>query len=306
MQSPYEVLGVPSTASSDDIRKSYRKLAKTCHPDLHPGDLKAEARFKEISSANALLSDPEKRARFDAEEIDAEGNERPPSSFYRPHADASDGAKYARYDGTGDADAMSDIFAELFRRGHDSHSELNIRGADIQYKLDVSFIEAACGVKKRATMADGKPLDITIPEGVRDHQILRLRGKGMEGIGDAPPGDAFIDVHVLIHPFFTRQGVNIHMNLPVTLGEAILGGKIKVPTINGPVEMNIPKRSNTGSALRLKDRGIFDPKTGQRGHQYVRLEIVLPEEPDSALDAFVETWKDTNTFDTRLKLLEVT
>lgn len=306
MQSPYEVLGVQPTASPGDIRKAYRQLAKTCHPDLHPGDAKAEVRFKEISNANTLLSDPEKRARYDAGEIDAAGNERPPSSFYRPHADANDGAKYARYDGTGDADAMSDIFAELFRRGSDSHGELNLRGADIHYKLDVPFIEAACGVKKRTTMADGKALDITIPEGVRDHQTLRLRGKGMAGVGEAPPGDAFIDVHVLIHPFFTRQGVNIRMTLPVTLGEAILGGKIKVPTINGPVEMNIPKRSNTGSTLRLKDRGIFDPKSGQRGHQYVRLEIVLPEEPDPALDAFVETWKDTNTFDPRHKLLETT
>ena len=306
MKSPYEVLGVEPTASSDDIRKAYRKLAKTCHPDLHPGDTKAEVRFKEISSANALLSDPEKRARFDAGEIDASGNERPPSSFYRPHADTSDGAKYARYDGTGDAEAMSDIFAELFRRSRSTDGEFKIRGNDIQYTLDVSFIDAARGTKTRATMADGKVLDITIPGGVRDRQTLRLRGKGTAGINGGPPGDAYIEVHVLPHPFFARDGADIRMTLPITLKEAVLGGKVKIPTIDGAVEMSIPKRSNTGSVLRLKNRGILESKNAKRGHQYVRLEIVLPEEPDSALDAFVESWEKADSFNPRRKMLEAT
>ncbi len=306
MKNPYEILGVKASATPDDIRKAYRKLAKTYHPDLHPGDAKAEARFKEISSANALLSDPEKRARFDAGEIDAAGNERPPTSFYRPHADAGDGAKYARYDGSGDAEAMSDIFADLFRRGRGGGGNLKIRGADINYALDVPFIDAARGTKTRATMADGKVLDITIPEGVRDRQTLRLRGKGMEGIGGGPPGDAYIDIHVLPHPFFTRQGFNIHMTLPITLGEAVSGGKITVPTITGPVDMSVPKHSNTGSTMRLKNRGILNPKTGERGHQYVRLEIVLPEEPDPELDAFAKSWRTKNPYDPRREILEAT
>ena len=302
MDDPYSVLGIDRTASQDDIRKAYRRLAKQNHPDLHPGDAAAEARFKAISSANALLSDPEKRARFDAGELDAAGNERAPHGFYHTHADAGGGARYARYDGTGDTEDMSDIFAELFRR--QSGGGVKIRGHDIRYSLDVPFLEAACGVKKRATMADGKVLDIVIPAGIRSGQTLRLRSKGMPGIDGGPPGDAYIDVRVLDHPFFTRKGNDIHVSLPITLSEALLGAKIKVPTVTGAVEMTVPKRSNTGMTMRLKNRGILDKKTGDRGHQFVRLEIMLPDDPDPALDAFVTSWSDTNSFDPRKRIWE--
>lgn len=301
MRSPYEILGVDAKASSDDIRKAYRKLAKECHPDLHPGDTKAENRFKEISGAYDLLSDAEKRRRFDAGEIDAEGNERPEQQFYRAYADGDQGAKYARYGGEGGYEDMSDIFADLFRgaQGGRGGEGMKFRGGDISYNLDVSFLDAALGTKKRATMADGKTLDISIPEGLKDRQTLRLRGKGMPGINGGPPGDAYIEVHIQPHGLFTRKDNNIHMTLPVTLGEAVLGGKVKVPTISGTVEMTVPKGSNTGATLRLKGRGILDPKSGQRGDQYVRLEVVLPDKPDAALQTFAESWSKDAPYDPR-------
>ena len=306
MQTPYEVLGVSPSASEADIRKAYRKLAKSCHPDLHPGDAKAEARFKQISSANALLSDTEKRRRYDAGEIAAEGNERPDSNYYRQYADAGDGAKYARYgSGTG-PDDMSDIFAEMFgaRQGRGGGDGLKMRGGDITYTLDVTWLEAAKGAKRRATMADGKTLDIAIPEGLRDRQTLRLKGKGMPGIGGGPAGDAYIEVHIQPHRYFTRKDNNVHMTLPISLSEALLGGKIKVPTISGTVEMTVPKHANTGTTLRLKGRGILDAKSGQRGDQYVRLEVMLPKTPDAALDAFMADWTPASSDDPRDGMME--
>lgn len=290
MQNPYESLGVKKTASQAEIRKAYRKLAKECHPDLHPGDAKAEARFKELSAANSLLSDEEKRRQFDAGEIDAAGNQRADSSYYRQYADAGEGAKYARYPGGPGEEDMSDIFTEFFRKQQGGQG-MKMRGQDVSYTLEVSFLEAAAGAKKRATMADGKTLDIAIPEGLRDRQSLRLKGKGMPGIGGGPAGDAYIEIHISAHRFFTRKDNNIHMTLPITLGEAVLGAKVKVPTISGSVEMTVPKHANTGTTLRLKGRGILDPKSGQRGDQYVRLEVVLPKQPDEALDAFATEWQ---------------
>tara|TARA_R110000772_G_scaffold188684_1_gene299723 strand:- start:833 stop:1750 length:918 start_codon:yes stop_codon:yes gene_type:complete len=303
MDNPYDLLGLKPSATADDVRKAYRKLAKKCHPDLHPGDAKAEARFKAVSQAQALLSDPEKRARFDAGEIDAAGNERAPEHFYHPHADSEDGARYARYNGGVHPDAMSDIFAELFRNQQD-RAHVKMRGHDIHYNIDIPFLEAARGTKKRATMADGKQLDITIPEGLQSGQLLRLRGKGTPGLEGGPPGDAYIDVRVSPHTFFTRRGNDIHVTVPVTISEAVLGGKIKVPTINGTVEMTVPKHANTGAVLRLKERGVLERKSGKRGHQHVRLEVVLPEKPDKALDTFAAAWAETHKDDPRRAMLE--
>jgi len=303
MGDPYEILGVDRSASQADIRKAYRKLAKECHPDLNPGDAVAEARFKEISTAQSLLSDPEKRQRFDDGEIDAAGNEQPDRSYYNAYADTADGAKYARYSGDHSAENMSDIFADLFgRRG--SAEGMKLRGGDISYTLNVDWLEAAKGAKKRATMADGKTLDISIPEGIRDRQTLRLKGKGMPGIGGGPPGDAYIEVHINAHRFFTRKDNNVHVTVPVSLNEAVLGGKIQVPTIAGAVEMKIPKSANTGTTLRLKGRGILDPKSGQHGDQYVRLEVMLPKEPDEALTAFASDWSPATAYNPRDGMME--
>ncbi|NQV61849.1 MAG: J domain-containing protein [Alphaproteobacteria bacterium] len=299
MPEPYDILGVDRTASAEQIRAAYRRLAKQSHPDLHPGDKAAEARFKQVNAAYTLLSDPEKRQRFDAGEIDAEGQERPEHAFYRSHADGGDGAKYHRYEGFSDFDSMDDVFAEMLRRGGRDESGFNMRGGDVTYTMSVGFVEAAGGTKKQAAMPDGKTLNVSIPEGLRDGQTLRLKGQGGPGIGGGPPGDAYIEVRVLPHKFFSRKDNNTHMTLPVTLGEAVLGGKVKVPTVSGPVELRIPKGSNTGSTLRLRGKGILDKKSGQRGDQYVQLQVVLPDAPDEELAAFLAEWAAKRPYDPR-------
>jgi DnaJ-class molecular chaperone len=294
MRDPYEVLGVKRNASQDEIKSKYRQLAKKLHPDLNPGNADAAAKFKDVSAAYDLLSDEQKRARFDRGEIDASGAERPERQYYRAYAESPEGAKY-----TGGFDS-DDLFSELF--GRSRGREFKARGMDVSYVLPVDFIEAAAGAKKRVTMADGKALDITIPPGTEDRQTLRLKGQGQPGFGGGPAGDAYIEVHIQPHAFFTRKDNDIHLELPVSLSEAILGAKITVPTIEGDVAMNVPKNSNTGTTLRLKGRGALDRKSKLRGDQYVKLKVVLPEPPDADLNRFVETWNAGRNDDVRTRL----
>jgi len=290
MRDPYDTLGVPRTASADDIKKAYRQLAKKLHPDLNPGNAKAAAQFKEVSAANDLLSDPEKRARFDRGEIDASGAEVRRRPSYRSYAESPGGAKYS-----GGIDP-EDIFEEFFsgrqpsgnRSGSGFRSGFKARGADVAYEMKVDFLDAARGAKRRLTLPDGKVLDVTIPPGSHDGQQLRLKGQGTPGLGGGAAGDAYIQIEVSPHPYFRREGVDIHLELPVTLSEAVAGAKIPVPTIDGTVTMTIPKGSNTGSTLRLKGKGV--PDGGGRGDQYVRLTVVLPEGVDAELERFVQNW----------------
>jgi DnaJ-class molecular chaperone len=283
MRDPYQVLGVSKTASADEIKKKYRQLAKKLHPDLNPGNAEAAAKFKDVSAAYDLLSDAEKRARFDRGEIDASGAERPDRQYYRAYAESPEGAKY------GSPFEGDDLFSDLFGRARGGR-EFKIRGTDVSYVLPVDFIEAAAGAKKRVTMADGSVLDVNIPAGTEDRQTLRLKGQGQSGFGGADPGDAYIEIHVQPHAYFTRKDSDIHLELPISLGEAVLGGKITVPTIEGDVSMTIPKGSNTGTTLRLKGRGVLDRKSRQRGDQYVKLKVVLPDGSDPELTRFVESW----------------
>lgn len=297
---PYEVLGVARDAPEEDIKKAYRKIAKENHPDLNPGDAAAEARFKEASQAWDILRNAETRARYDRGEIDAAGQERPEAHFYRPHAEAEGGGKYHRYETFGDfADAgggMGGVFDDLFgagarRRGggfERGGQDIPWPGADIRYSMEVGFLEAARGGKKRVTMPDGRTLDISIPQGVRDGQVIRLRGQGGKGSGGGPDGDALVTIAVEPHPQFTRSGNDIEITVPVTLREAVLGAKIRVPTIEGPVTLTVPEGSTTGDVLRLKGRGIKPAGKAAAGNQLVRLEIQLPESPDPALRAFLE------------------
>lgn len=284
MRDPYQVLGVAKTATADEIKKKYRQLAKKLHPDLNPGNADAAAKFKDISAAYDLLSDAQKRARYDRGEIDASGAERPERQYYRAYAESPEGAKY------GSQFEADDLFSELFGRARSGGRDFKIRGTDVSYTLPVDFIEAAAGAKKRVTMADGTVLDIAIPAGTEDRQTLRLKGQGQPGFGGAEAGDAYIEVHIQPHAFFTRKDSDVHLELPISLGEAVLGGKITVPTIDGDVTMTVPKGSNTGTTLRLKGRGVLDRKSKQRGDQYVKLKIVLPEGADPELTRFVETW----------------
>jgi DnaJ-class molecular chaperone len=305
MNDPYSVLGVAKTASEDEIRQAFRKLAKKHHPDLNPGDKAAEAKFKEVSQANDLLSDPEKRRRFDAGEIDAAGQEVPPRGFYRDHAGGPGGAKYYRSGGQEEFVDMGGVFSEMFgqRRGFGGgegfEGGFDMGGLPVTYTLAVPFLVAARGGKQRVGLPNGKTLDIDVPEGAVDGQTLRLKGQGMPGRKGQPAGDAYVEIRVQPHAFFEARDNDIHMELPVTLTEAVLGGKVRVPTIGGPVMLNVPAGSNTGASLRLKGRGLLDRKSGQRGDQYVKLKVVLPDKPDDKLKAFLESWEGGRDHDPR-------
>ena len=293
----YDVLGVPKNASADDIRKAYRALAKKYHPDLNPGDKTAEETFKKIQVANDILSDEEKRRQYDAGEIDDQGNEIQ-RRYYREYA--SPGGDHA-YQSTAGFEDLGDIFSDLFRgRGPGSENvNIRMRGGDVRYTMQVSFLEAMNGAKKRVVMPDGKALDITIPPGQREGQVLRLRGQGMPGMGGGEAGDAYVEVHVAPHKAFHRRGDNIHTDLPIALHEAVLGAKVRVPTISGAVTMTVPAGSNTGDTLRLKGKGV--PASGSRpaGDQVVTLRVTLPKTPDDDLKAFLEQWAKEHAYDPR-------
>ena len=302
MKDPYEVLGVRRDADQATIKKTFRKLAKKLHPDLNPGNKRMEQEFKEANAAYDLLSNPEKRARFDRGEIDASGAERPDHAFYRSAAGRGrrpQGGE-APFE---DSRFAEDVIAEIFggRRAGRGGREIKMRGEDVAYTLSAGFVEAALGGRKRLTLPDGKVLDVTLPPGTEDRQTLRLKGQGGLGIGGGPPGDAYVQVHIEPHPFFTRKDAHVHLELPVALPEAVLGANVTVPTIDGKVSMKIPPGSNTGTVLRLKGRGILDRRKGERGDQYVTLKVVLPERPDAELARFLETWSKTHPYDVRSK-----
>jgi DnaJ-class molecular chaperone len=305
---PYSVLGVAKTASEDDIRQAFRKLAKKYHPDLNPGDKPAEAKFKEISQANDILSDPEKRRRFDAGEIDASGQEMPPRGFYRDQAGGPSGRKYQRAGGHEEFVDMGGIFSEMFgeRRGFGGAEGFDMGGLPVSYTLGVPFLVAARGGKQRVSLPDGRTLDIDVPEGTRDGTTLRLKGQGMPGAKGQPAGDAFVEIRVQPHAFFEARDNDVHAEVPVTLREAVLGDRIKVPTVGGSVMLSVPAGSNTGTTLRLKGRGLLDRKSGQRGDQYVKLKVVLPDEPDDKLKAFLDSWEAGKTQDPRQAMEQFT
>lgn len=296
-EDPYRVLGVGKEASQDEIQKAYRKLAKKLHPDLNPGNKQAEEQFKAASAAYDLLSDPEKRTRFDRGEIDASGQERPRQRYYRDFAGAAAGQHpYATAEGFSDFSDEGDLFSSIFGRG--GRFNLKMRGQDAHYRLPVEFIDAVNGAVRRVTLADGSTVDVTVPPGTRDGQVLRLAGKGSAGIGGGPPGDAFIEILVKPHPIFTRKGEDIHLELPISLSEAVMGGKISVPTPAGPVTMKVPKGSNSGTVLRLRRKGVLRPN-GTRGDEYIKLKIVLPDKPDPELERFVQGWAVGKTHNPR-------
>ncbi|WP_370678269.1 DnaJ C-terminal domain-containing protein [Pleomorphomonas sp. PLEO] len=283
LDDPYATLGLTQAASQGEIRHAYRKLAKRYHPDLNPGKPKAEALFKKVSLANELLSDPERRARFDRGEIDAAGQERPPQPTYRDFAEGDAGHRY------GAANEFSDLFGSIFDSVHRKTGSSQASGQDELYSLDVNFLEAVNGATRRLTLPDGRSLDVTIPAGTEDGQVLRLKGQGTVSSHGGVNGNALIEIHVALHRWFHRDGRDIRIDVPMTLGEAVLGGAIEVPTPGGLVRMRIPPHSDTGTKLRLRGRGVPAHGKEAAGDLQVTLRVMIGA-ADPALEAFLTTW----------------
>jgi DnaJ-class molecular chaperone len=303
----YQQLGVKRGASEAEIKKAYRSLAKQLHPDRNSDNPKAAERFAKITQAYDLLSDKDKRARYDRGEIDEEGNPRMPFGGGFGGGGAGAGA---RPGGAGGFDGfpngfdastadLSDLFEGLFgaagaRRGAGSggpfggfgRARAPQKGADVAYRLKVAFADAATLKDQRVTLSGGRTVDIKLPKGVEDGTKVRLAGQGQEGPGGR--GDAIVTIEIATHAFYVRDGKNIRLTLPVTLKEAVLGAKVKVPTPEGPVMVTIPKGSSSGKLLRLKGRG-FTAKDGSRGDLLVQLAIDVPA-GDAELEKFAEGW----------------
>lgn len=306
----YQQLGVARGASEAEIKKAYRSLAKQLHPDKNKDNPKAADRFSQVTQAYDILSDKEKRGRYDRGEIDDQGNPRNPfggggfgggGGGYRPHPGGGGGPQYQDFQGFEGADGadLSDLFEGLFsgggtRRssggggfgGFGRRSAPPAKGADIGYRLKVPFVDAATLAPQRVTLADGKTIDINLPKGVEDGTKIRLKGKGQVGPGGA--GDGIVTIEVTPHKHFTRDGKDVRLTLPITLKEAVLGGKVKVPTPDGAVMVSVPKGSSSGKVLRLGGKG-FSGKDGKRGDMKVTLAVDLPKD-DTKLQKFVEGW----------------
>jgi DnaJ-class molecular chaperone len=296
-QDPYRELGVSRGASADEIRKSFRKLAKELHPDRNPGDKKSEDRFKQVSAAFDILGDEEKRKKFDRGEIDADGRETM-RGFGGGHPGTGAGAgpfrnggfQGAQFEGVDLNDILGDVFGRGGgQRGFGGGGGFQTRGSDVRAELDIDLEDAINGAKKRISFSDGRVIDVNIPKGAADGQVLRLKGQGAPG--RAGPGDALIQLSLRPHPVFRREGDALIMDLPISVPDAVLGGKIEAPTPDGPVTLTIPKHSNSGATLRLKGRGLYDGHRGRRGDLLARLVVTLPEGPDPELEAFAEAWR---------------
>jgi DnaJ-class molecular chaperone len=294
MRDPYSVLDVARTASDEDIKRAYRKLAKKLHPDLNPGKRAIEQQFKEVTAAYELLSDREKRGRYDRGEIGPDGSERM-QGFRHAGTGFGRGAGFAGSGFGGRAGqragtaGLDDILNEFLNRGR--RGTTTTEAEPPTQRVKVSFMEAARGGKHRITFANGRALDVTIPAGIDSGQRLRLKN---------PEGDTYLEIEIEPHPLFTRKQRDIHVEVPVTLIEAVLGATITVPTIDGAVALKVPRGSNSGATLRLKGKGITSD--GATGDQYVKLRVTLPDPPDPELVRFLEKWSVHHAYQVRGKL----
>jgi DnaJ-class molecular chaperone len=302
-QDPYQELGVARTASADEIRKAFRKLAKQHHPDTNPGNKASEEKFKRVSAAFDVIGDPEKKKKFDAGEIDADGREtmrgftgggpwgaRPGGGFQGGQG----GFRTESFEGVDLGDILGEMFGGRGPGGRGGgFGGASQRGSDVRAKLEIDLEEAIKGGKKRIGFSDGRTIDVTIPKGAQEGQVLRLKGQGQAG--RAGPGDALIELAIAPHPVYRREGQVLVMDVAVTVYDAVLGGKVEAPTPDGPVTLTVPKGANTGSKLRLKGRGLTDAQ-GRRGDLFARLVVVLPDNPDADLEAFAEQWKSKRPY----------
>jgi DnaJ-class molecular chaperone len=283
MKDPYKVLGVPQGVSAAALKSAYRTLAKELHPDVNAGDTLIEQRFKEVSAAYDLLSNTQKRQQYDNGQINADGSPRAENVF----GQRSGGMEF------------EDLVADLFGRRRPRQA----RGKSITYSVSVPFIESVLGGVRRIRLHDGKTLEVNIPPATEDGANLRLKGQGMAGMGGGPVGDALVEVQIEPHPYFTRDGLDIRVDVPITLAEAVLGAKINIPTIHGPVSVRIPAGTNTGKILRLKGRGVVTDKTASaaKGDAYVHLTVTLPDTADAKLKNFLRDWTKQGDYDVRKK-----
>jgi DnaJ-class molecular chaperone len=304
---PYLELGVSRSAGAEDIRKAFRKLAKQFHPDANPGDSAAEERFKRVSGAFDILGDEDKRKKFDRGEIDADGRDQHPG-FGGGAAGGRGGFGGGGFGGApggpggagwsprgggfeGGVD-LNDVLGEMFGNrgpgGPRGFGNFSGKGQDLRARLEIDLEDAIRGGKKRIAFSDGRTLDVAIPKGAQDGQALRLKGQGAPGRGG--PGDALIELAIKPHPIYRREGDALIMDVPISVPDAVLGGKVEAPTPDGAVSLTVPKGSNSGQQLRLKGRGFIDAK-GKRGDLVARLVITLPDVPDAELEAFAQAWR---------------
>jgi len=314
MRDPYQVLGVSKNASEAEIKKAFRVLAKKHHPDTHAGDEAAKKRFQEISAAYDIIGDKDKRTKFDAGEIDAGGNPR----GFDPRAGGFQGNPFGFRGsaGSGSADrefhfswndqggdpshTAEDIFAEFLGGRGRGRANRPARGEDFAVAITASFAESVMGGTRRIVLTNGEQIDVKIPPGLKDGQQIRIKGRGGAGRNGGPNGDVLIQATVAPHPYLSRDGNDLRMDLPVTLKEAVLGAKVPVPTLSGTVNLSIPANSNSGAVLRLRGKGVPAHGREATGDLYVRLVVALPDRPDPQLKGFVEGWQ--SNFDPRARM----
>jgi DnaJ-class molecular chaperone len=315
MRDPYEILGLAKSASPAEIKSAYRRLAKKFHPDQSK-ELKAKDKFAEINSAYEIVGDEKKRESFDRGEIDAEGKPRHPgfegfpggarrsragrggdAGFQHFEFDFG-GGEYNRGAGAG-AGIDPDILAELFGAQAGGRARGAQRGEDVAVTATVPLAMAAAGGSARVTLPTGKTLDVAIPAGVEEGKQIRLRGQGQPGLRNGPAGDALVTIRYAAHPLFKVEGRDLRLDLPITLYEAVLGGKVRTPTLDGEVELAIPQGASSGRVLRLRGKGLPAVGEGRHGDLLATLRIVLPTDPDPDLAALMRRWRDEKAYDPR-------